>query len=190
MSSENSKMFEPYFLILKLPDKLDLRRGKKSIALLNLSIYYTWKNKKSWHNNNKFKISAPTWNNKFELPDRLYFVSDIQDYFDYILKKHGENIKNPTLRICVNTTENIINFKIKTECSLELLTPEAMKILGSTGNKITKEKNGKNVQHLEVTEVVLVTCNIVNNDYQQDSKVLNYLNFFPKNYIFLILVIE
>ena len=93
MNSENSKTSEPYVLIVT--DKLDLRIGEKSIALSNLSIYYTWKNIKSSYNNNKFKISAPTWNGKFELPDGSYSVSDIQDYFEYILKKHGENINNP-----------------------------------------------------------------------------------------------
>ena len=84
MNSENSNTSEPHVLILKLTDKLDLRRGEKSIALSNLSIYYTWKNTKSSHNNNKFKISAPTWNDKFKLPDGSYSVSDIQDYFEYI----------------------------------------------------------------------------------------------------------
>ena len=77
MNSENCKNSEPYALILGLTDKLDLRIGEKSIALSNLSIYYTWKNLKSSYNNNKFKLSAPTWNDKFELPDGLYSVSDI-----------------------------------------------------------------------------------------------------------------
>ena len=89
MNSENSRTFEPHVLILKLTDKLDLRWGEKIIALSDLSIYYTWKNIKSSYNNNKFKISVPTWNDKFEFPDRSYFVSNIQDYFEYILKKHG-----------------------------------------------------------------------------------------------------
>ena len=87
MNSEKSKNFESHVLILKLTDKLDLRRGERSIALSNLSIYYTWKNIKSSYNNNKFKISAPTWNDKFELPDGSNSVSNIQDYFEYILKK-------------------------------------------------------------------------------------------------------
>ena len=91
MSSENCKTSELHVLILKLTDKLDLRIGKKIIASSNLSIYYTWRNIKSLYNNNKFKISAPTWNDKFELPDGSYSVSDIQDYFKYILKKHGIN---------------------------------------------------------------------------------------------------
>ena len=84
MSSENSKTPEPYVLILKLTNKLDLRIGEKIIVSSNLSIYYTWKNIKSSYNNNKFKISAPTWNDEFELPDGSYSVSDIQDYFEYI----------------------------------------------------------------------------------------------------------
>ena len=87
MNSECSKTSEPYVLILKLTDELVLRRGEKSIALPSLSIYYTWKNIKNSYSNNKFKISAPTWNDKLELPDGLYSVSDIQDYFAYILKK-------------------------------------------------------------------------------------------------------
>ena len=84
MNSENSKTFKPHVLILKLTNKLKLRLGKKVIALSDLRIYYTQKNIKSSYNNNKFKISAPTWNHKFELPDGSYSVSDIQDYFDYI----------------------------------------------------------------------------------------------------------
>ena len=87
MNSENSKTFEPLVLILKLTDKLNLRRGEKIIALSNLSIYYTWKNIKNSKNNNKFKISAPAWNDKFELLDGSYSVSDTQDYFECILKK-------------------------------------------------------------------------------------------------------
>ena len=106
MNSENSKTSEPYVLILKLTDKLDLRIGEKSIALSNLSIYYTWKNIKSSYNNNKFKILAPTWNNEFELPHGSYSVSDIQDY--------GESINNPSVRIYINKTENRVTFKIKT----------------------------------------------------------------------------
>ena len=170
MNSENSKTSEPYILTLKLTDKLDLRIGKKSIALSNLSIYYTWKNIKTSRNNIKFKILFPTRNDKFELPDGLYSLSDIQDihYFEYILKKHGENINNSSERIYVNKLKNRLTFKIKSRYSLELLTPETRKLLGSTKNKITKDKSGENVPHLEITEVVFVHCNIVNNDYHQE----------------------
>ena len=87
MNSENSKMFKPHVLTLKITNKLDLRLGEKIIALSNLSIHYIWRNIKISYNNNKFKISVPTWNNKFELPDGSYSISDIQDYFEYILKK-------------------------------------------------------------------------------------------------------
>ena len=133
----NQNGYYLHVLELKLADKLDLRRGKKSIALSNPSIYYTWKNIKSSYNNNKFKISASAWSNEFELPDGSYLMSDIQNFFEYILKKHNENDDNPSIRIYVNKIENRITFKIKTGYYLELLTPETMKLLGSTENKIT-----------------------------------------------------
>ena len=194
MNSENSKTREYHVLVLKLTDKLDLRRGQKTVALSNLSIYYTWKNIKSSYNNNKFKISAPTWNEEFELPDGSYSISDIQDYFEYILKKHSESLDNPSVRIYINKTENRITFKIKSGYYLELLTPETMKLLGSTENKIYKDKNGENVPHLEVVELVLVHCNQVNDDYQQDSRILytfvpnktfgGLLEISPTNHVF------
>ena len=106
------------------------------------------------------------------MSDGSYSVSDIQDYFKYILKKHGEDIDKPEVRIYVNKIENRITFKIKNGYSLELLTKETMKLLGTTENKITTDKHGENVSHLEITEIVLVHCNIANNDYQQDSRVL------------------
>ena len=128
MNSDNSKTSMPYVLTLKLTSKLDLRIGEKVIALSNLSIYYTWRNIKSSYNNNKFKISTPTWNDEFELPNGSYFVSDIQDHFKYILKKHGENTNKSSVQIYVNKIENRIIFKIKDGYSLELLTPETIKI--------------------------------------------------------------
>ena len=176
--------------MLKLTDKLDLRRGQKTVALSNLSICYTWKNIKSSYNNNRFKISAPTWNEEFELPDG-YSKSDIQDYFEYILKKHRESVDNPSIRIYINN----YTFKIKNGCYLELLTPETMKLLGSPENKITKDKIGENVPHLEIVELVLVHCNLVNNDYQQHSRILfpfvpneafgSLLEISPTNHVFL-----
>ena len=195
MNSENSKTSENNVLVLKLTDKLDLRRGQKTVALSNLSIYYTWTNVKSSYNNNKFKISAPTWSEEFELPDESYSVSDIQDYFEYILKKHNESVDNPSIRMYINRIENRITFKIKSGYYVELLTPETMKLLGSTESKITKDKNGENVPHLEVVELVLVHCNLVNNDYQQDSRILytfvpnktlgSLLEISPTNQVFL-----
>ena len=141
------------------------------------------------------KISAPTWNDEFELPDGSYSVSDIQDYFEYILKKNGESVDKPPIQIYVNKIENRVTFKIENEYSLELLTTETIKLLGSTKNKITKDKNSEDVPHLEITEVVLIHCNIVNNDYQQDSRVVytflpnklfgSLLEISPTNHIFL-----
>ena len=112
MNSENSRTSEYHVLVLKLTYKLDLIRDQKTVALSNLSIYYTWKNIKSSKRNNKFKISAPTWSEEFELPDGSYLVSDIQDYFEYIQKKHSENVDNPPIRIYINKIENRITFKI------------------------------------------------------------------------------
>ena len=138
MNLENSKISEPHILKLKLTDKLDLRIGEKVIALSNLSIYYTWNNIKSSFNNNKFKISAPTWNEEFTLPDGSYSISDIQDCFGYILKKHGQKINNNdkdndknkrSVKIYINKVENKIRFKIKNGYSLELLTKGTMKLL-------------------------------------------------------------
>ena len=102
------------------------------VALSNLSICYTWKNIKSSYSNNKFKISASTWSNEFELPDRSYLVLDIQNYFEFILKKHSENVHNPSIRIYINKIENRTTFKIKNGYYLDFLTPETMKLLGTT----------------------------------------------------------
>ena len=87
MNTENSKTNEPHRFRLDLTDKLNLKNSNKNIALANLSIYYTWKNIKSEYSSNKFKYSAPTWNKTFDLPDGSYFVADIQDYFEFIIKK-------------------------------------------------------------------------------------------------------
>ena len=172
MNSENRKTSEYHVLLLKLTDKLDLRRDQKTAALSNLSIYYTWKNIKSPYNNNKFKISAPTWNEEFELPDGSYSISDIQNYFEYTLKKHSESVDNLPIKIYVNRIENRITFKIKSGYYLELLTPETMKLLESAESKITKDKNGENIPHLVIVKLVLVHCNLVSNDYQEHSRIL------------------
>ena len=144
MNSKNSKTSDPHRLLLNLTDKTDLRRKDKYIAEPNLSIYYTWKNIKKSYKNNKFKISAP-WNEEFELPNGSYSISDFQDYFEYILKKHWKKTDNPSIRIYTNKTENRITFKIKTGYYLELLTPETMKLLGNTKSKTRKDENGENV---------------------------------------------
>ena len=163
MNSKNSKISDPHRLLLNLTDKINLKRNDKYVSLSNFSMYYTWKNIKKSYNNNKFKISALTRNGEFELLDRSCSISDIQDYFKYILKKHQEKInnKNLSIKIYVNKIENSITFK--TGYYLELLTPETMELLGSTKSKIKKDKNDENMRHLEITEVVLIHCNIVNN---------------------------
>ena len=102
MNSENSITLQSNILILKFTNELDLRIGKNVIALSNLSIYYTWKNIKISYNNNKFIISASTWDDEFELPDGSYSVSGTHNYFEYILKKHGQDIDKPSLQINVN----------------------------------------------------------------------------------------
>ena len=129
------------------------------------------------------------------MPDGSYSIPDIQDYFEYILKKHDENVDNPTIIIYVNKIENRITFKIKNGYYLELLTPETLKLLGRVENKIIKDKNSENVPHLEVAELVLVYCNLVNNNYQQHSRILytfvpnkrfsSLLEISPPNHVFL-----
>ena len=109
MNSRNSKTSDPHRLLLNLTDKINLKRSDKYVALSNLSIYYTWKNIKKSYKNNKFKISAPTWNEEFELPDGSYSLSYIQYYFKYILKKHEPVTDNPSVRIYVNKIQNRIS---------------------------------------------------------------------------------
>ena len=172
MNSGNSKTSDYHRLLFNLSDKIELKWSDRYVALLNLSIYYKWENIKKSYKDNKFKISAPTWNEKFELPDESYSVSDIQNYFEHIIKKHETLTENFLIRIYVNKIENIIKSRIKTEYYLELLKPVTMKLLGCTKRKITKDKNGEIMPRLEITEIILVCCNIVNNDYQQGSRVL------------------
>ena len=132
MNTENSKTNEPHRFILSLGDKVNLKDPSKNMALANLSIYYTWKNIKSAYSNNKFKISAPTWNDEFDLPDGSYSIEDIQDYIEFIIKKHETLAKNPAIQIYQNKIKKRIVFKVKTGCKLELLSPEMMKLLEST----------------------------------------------------------
>ena len=131
MNTKNSKTNEPHRFRLSLADKLNLINPNKNMVLANLSIYYTWKNIKSAYNNNKFKISAPAWNNEFDLSDGSYSIADIQDYFEFIIKEHEILTENSPVQIYTNKIKHRIVFKIKTEYKLELLSPEAMKLLGS-----------------------------------------------------------
>ena len=133
MNSKNSKTSEPNRFKYDLIDKLDLKNPNKNMALGNLSIYYTWKNVKStYNNNNKFKTSAPTWNETFDIPDGSYNISEIQNYIEYIIKKHETIGETAAILIYANTINNGIVFKIKTGYKLELLSKETMKLLGST----------------------------------------------------------
>ena len=177
MNTENSNRNESHRFKLDLAYKLSLKYPKKNIALVNVSIYYTWQNIKSEYNNNKFKISAPTWHDTFDLPDGSDSIADIQDYFEFIIKKHEALTENPQIQIYPNRIENKIVFKIKNGYKLELLTPETMKLLGRTKKAVDKDKNGENVPKLEVVEVVLVHCNLLKNHYQHASKVL--FSFVP-----------
>ena len=172
MNSKNSKTNKLHRFKYDLIDKLDLRNPNKNMELASLSIYYTWKNVKSTCNNNKFKISAPTWNETFDLPDGSYNISEIQDYIEYIIKKHETIGKNAPILIYDNTINNRIVFRIKTGYKLELLSKETMKLLGSTKDIIDSDKNSEKLPRLENVEVVLVHCNLVNNSYQQHSRVL------------------
>ena len=160
MNSKNSKTNETNRFKYDLIDKLDL------------SIYYTWKNVKSTYNNNKFKISAPTWNETFDLPDGSYNISEIQRYIEYIIKKHETFGENVPILIYTNTINNRIVFEIKSGYKLELLSKETMKLLESAKDTIDADKNSENVPKLENVEVVLVHCNLVNNVYQQHLRVL------------------
>ena len=142
------------------------------MALTSLSIYYTWKNIKSEYNSNKRKNSASTWNATFDLLDGSYWISDIQYYFEFVIKKHETLSENAPTQIYPNKFKNRIVFKIQTGGKLELLTTETMRLLESTKKDGDKDKDGKNVPKLESAEVVLVHYNLVKNDYQHTSKVL------------------
>ena len=183
MNTENSKTSRPNKFIYHLTDKLNLKDPNKNMAVANLSIYYTWKNALKSCNSIKLKMSAPTWNETFDLPDGSYSISAIQNYFEFIIKKH-ETITNNNSPIIIYPNEmiNRIVSKIKSGYKLELLSKETMKLLGSSSSVIDKDKNGEIVPKLEIVKVVLVHCNLVDNSCQKSSKVL--FTFAPdKKYI-------
>ena len=164
MNTLNSKTNESNRFIYQFTDKLNLKNPNKNMALANLSIYYTWKNIKSEYSNNKFEISAPTWNDEFNLPGGSYSVSDIQDYFEYIIKKHETIPDNTPVQIYVNKMKNRIFFKIKTGYKLKI--------------GIDKNKDEEIVPRLETVEVVLVDCKVlfsINITYQTESKYRKYV---------------
>ena len=179
MNTKNSKTTESNRFRLHFIDKLDLR-GNKTIALANFSIYYTRQKVKSEYKINEFKLSGPTWDQTFDLPGGSYTIADIQNYFLYNIKKHKSitsNEESPIL-IYLNKIKNRIVFKIKTGYKLELLTNETMKLLGD-GPITDHNKNGVNVPELEIVLSVLLHCNVVHNDYLQNSKSL--YTFVPSN---------
>ena len=177
LNTKNSKTNKHHRFKLSLVDKLNLKDSNKNMVLANLSIYYTWKNIKSADNNHKSKISAPTWNDEFDLPDGSYSIADIQDYFEFIIKKHETLAENPPVQIYPNKIKNRIVFRVKTRYKLELLSLETKKLLGSTKKDVDQDKDGEHIPKLESVEVVSVNCNLVNNNYQQASKLL--LTFLP-----------
>ena len=172
MNTDNSKTNESHRFRLSLVDKLDLKHPNKNIALSNLSIYYSWKNIKSAYNNNKFKTEWCFWFAWWFLFDWWY--SGLSWIYHH---KHETLTESSPVEIYPNKIKNRIVFKIKTGYRLELLSPETMKLLGSTKKDVDQDKNREDVRKLESVEVVLVHCNVVNNNYQQVSKVL--LTFVP-----------
>ena len=128
MNTENNETSDPHRFKLHLTNKLNLKNPNKNMALANLRVYYVWKTVKSAYSNNKLKISAPTWNNTFDLPDGSYSISDIQDYFEFVTKKQETLTENPPVQIYPSKIKIRIIFKLKTGYKLELLTPETMKL--------------------------------------------------------------
>ena len=121
MNTANGKTNHLNRFVYNFTDKLNLKNPNKNIALANLSIYYTWKNVKSDYNNNKFKISVPTWSDTFDVPDGSYSIGALQNYFEYIIKKHETITDVSPVLIYVNKINNRIVFKIKLGYKLELL---------------------------------------------------------------------
>ena len=139
MNTENNKTNEPHKFVLNLSQRLYLRSSDNHAAIQNLSVYYTWKNIRNQYKNDKLKITSPTWNDEFELPDGSYSVSDIQDYIEYIIKKHKTLTTIPPIHVYIYRIDNRSMFQMKDGYKLELQTPETMKLFGSK-----KKINGQN----------------------------------------------
>ena len=181
MRTENSKTNDLKRFRLYFTDKIDLRGNKKK-ALSDLSIHYTWYNIKEEYNNNKFRLPGQTWSKNVTMPDGSYEISQIQTYFlDEVIKKHESNVKSneqSPILIFANRILNKVTFRIKTGYKLELLTNETMRLLGHKPVTDTT-KSGENVPKLEIVRNVLVFCNLVENAYLQDSKLL--FSFVPNS---------
>ena len=167
INTENSKTNEPHRFVLTLSQILDLRSSNKYVPLQNLSFYYTWKNIRKQYKSSKPKIIAPTWNDEFELTDGSYSVRYSRLY-RYIIRKHEILTTIPPTHVCINRINNRLAFKIKDGYKLEFQTPETMNSFGSSIKLIDKSENGENVPSLEEVEIVLVQCNLVDNQYQQE----------------------
>ena len=139
---------------MDLTNQLNLEDPEKCMAVASLSVYYTWKDIKLDYNNNKFKIPAPTWNDTFDLLDGSYSIEYIQDYFEFITKKHETLTEDPPIQSYPNKIKKRIVFKIKTGYKLEFLTPETMRLLGSTKEDADKDKDRENVPKSESVKVV------------------------------------
>ena len=184
MNSGNSKTYNAGRLLLNRSDKINFKRSNKYVALSNLSIYFTWKNK-----NTKYWLLQGTKKLNNLIDHILYQL------FKIILSISSKNKRvtdNLPIIIYVNKIKNRKTFRIKTGYYLKLLTNEKIKLLRSTDSKITKDKNGEMGRHLVINEII--HFNIINNDYQQTSRVLylfvpnkscyQLLNILPKNLIF------
>ena len=190
LSTQNNITNEQHKFVSIFLQRSDLTGSYECIVLQNLYIYYSWKNKRQHGKSNQLKITAPTWNDVSELPGSPYLVSDVQYYIENIIKKHEEISANPLIHIYMNRITNRLVFKIKYGYKPELQT-----LFGSTKKITDKTKNGENVPSLEVIEVILVQCNLGDNQYQQKLEVLysftpnksyDYLlNVEPSNLLFL-----
>ena len=142
------------------------------MALANLNIYYTWKNINSECSNNKFNILAPTQNDTFDLPDGPYSIADIQDYFEFIIKKHETLAKNPPVQIYPNKLKNRTVFKIKTGYKLELLTPETMTCLEA------QKKLYQNQNLLKLYQCTVFQSKMITSTHQRFYLFLSQINNF------------
>ena len=158
INTENSRTNESTKFSILLLTNLILKTVVKITCWLILTI-------KSAYSNSKFKISAPMWNHEFSLPDGSYSVSNIHDYSEYIKKKHKTIAYNPPIKTFIRKIKRYVVFKIKTSYNLVLLSEETMRLLGSTEKVVAKEKNSENVPKLEIVDVILMHCSVLNNNY-------------------------
>ena len=197
MSTANSKTPQNHRLSLRLVSKMEPSYVKKSVDLSNLFRYYNWKIICSVLKNNKFEIGGNGWKKDFDLPDGSYSVKDISDYFKEVFKKYDKTYDkdNPGVYIYADKVRNRIDFMIHNRYYLKLLTRETMELLGSSKELIDKDKTGELIPKIENVNLVLVQCNLEDNAYQTQSKVLynfvpvkpygSLLNIEPKNNLFL-----